>query len=521
MHTCIKNKTKNFLQKNNISIQKQRQTAHDSSTSTPSALVLQNINSHSFEKTMNVPSLRSKPWWTLDELSLSIPPDALDAMQNEFHAWRKDSVQFQKVVEPIESKIVGKWEVIYLMKEGNWIEDAVARCPKTCEFLSNNWPIMQNELGHVYFSLVSLGTEILTHHGPTNARLRVQIPIDIPQIAEVVSSITVNGVTKEYEKNCVLVFDDSFIHNVVVKPESWATKIQATETEIKRVVLLCDIWHPDMTPELKEKFQDSFLLEQPVLKDSSEVPAPISDQNESNPNVELILGPVQLPPNARGLMKFPIVGDYFVGKTAFIHRFCKRSFGERQFLGIDFMCLFVKIAGELNRISLWDMASPERYIAFTSSRIRGADGIILCYDITSRRSFDRLANEFLSKTQSPIYNQSRDIIIPPFIIVGMKSDLVADSNHDNNNQQTNNSNNNSNQLKGRTREVSYEEGENLAKQHSSQYFECSALTGEGCDELMKYLIWISYHHTVYQTKRKNAENPSETPKKKEGKCIVS
>ena len=42
------------------------------------------------------------------------------------------------------------------------------------------------------------------------------------------------------------------------------------------------------------------------------------------------------------------------------------------------------------RLDIWDTAGQERFRAMTGDYLRGADGIILVYDITSRNSFAEL-----------------------------------------------------------------------------------------------------------------------------------
>ena len=71
------------------------------------------------------------------------------------------------------------------------------------------------------------------HLGPTNMRLRCHLGINIP---EGDCGLTVGGETRRWREGECLVFDDSLLH------ESW------NRTEQARVVLIVDLWHPDLTP---------------------------------------------------------------------------------------------------------------------------------------------------------------------------------------------------------------------------------------------------------------------------------
>jgi len=71
------------------------------------------------------------------------------------------------------------------------------------------------------------------HLGPTNMRLRCHLGINIPDGD---CGLTVGGETRHWREGECLVFDDSLLH------ESWNRTGQA------RVVLVVDLWHPDLTP---------------------------------------------------------------------------------------------------------------------------------------------------------------------------------------------------------------------------------------------------------------------------------
>lgn len=56
-------------------------------------------------------------------------------------------------------------------------------------------------------------------------------------------------------------------------------------------------------------------------------------------------------------------------------------------LGVDFYTKALKIDGKLVSLQLWDTAGQERFQSVTKAYYRGAQGVILMYDITQEESF--------------------------------------------------------------------------------------------------------------------------------------
>ncbi|CAN0011025.1 unnamed protein product [Phaeothamnion confervicola] len=56
----------------------------------------------------------------------------------------------------------------------------------------------------------------------------------------------------------------------------------------------------------------------------------------------------------------------------------------------------VKIDKKTVKLQIWDTAGQERFRTITSAYYRGADGIIMVYDVTSQDSFDHV-NDWLSE----------------------------------------------------------------------------------------------------------------------------
>ncbi|KAJ7619040.1 ras-domain-containing protein, partial [Mycena rosella] len=59
-------------------------------------------------------------------------------------------------------------------------------------------------------------------------------------------------------------------------------------------------------------------------------------------------------------------------------------------IGVDFRVHKLDVKGRKVKLSIWDTAGQERFRTITSSYYRGAQGIILVYDVSNRDSFDAL-----------------------------------------------------------------------------------------------------------------------------------
>ena len=92
--------------------------------------------------------------------------------------------------------------------------------------------------GYQFFSALKPGTKIDEHTGPTNARLRCHLSIQIPKLQTNEDCyMSVNGLQISWKSDGIILFDDSFIHNVV---------FNANSSKLDRVVLLLDFWHPEI-----------------------------------------------------------------------------------------------------------------------------------------------------------------------------------------------------------------------------------------------------------------------------------
>ena len=98
------------------------------------------------------------------------------------------------------------------------------------------------------------------------------------------------------------------------------------------------------------------------------------------------------------LFKLVLIGDTGVGKSCILLRFADDTFTESYLstIGVDFRFRTVKMEKKTVKLQIWDTAGQERFRTITSAYYRGADGIIMVYDVTSEESFNHV-NDWLTE----------------------------------------------------------------------------------------------------------------------------
>ena len=92
--------------------------------------------------------------------------------------------------------------------------------------------------------------------------------------------------------------------------------------------------------------------------------------------------------------KILTIGESQVGKTSILRRYVDNKF-ERHHLatiGIDYQTKTLKIKDKEIKLKIWDTAGQERYRNIANHAYKGADGIILVYDITDELSFSKISD---------------------------------------------------------------------------------------------------------------------------------
>jgi len=121
------------------------------------------------------------------------------------------------------------------------------------------------------------------------------------------------------------------------------------------------------------------------------------------------------------LFKLVLIGDSGVGKSCLLLRFADDNFTDSYIstIGVDFRFRTITIDEKTVKLQIWDTAGQERFRTITSAYYRGADGIIMVYDVTSAESFDHV-EEWLSEVDR-YANESTSKLL-----VGNKADLIEE-----------------------------------------------------------------------------------------------
>lgn len=143
-----------------------------------------------------------------------------------------------------------------------------------------------------------------------------------------------------------------------------------------------------------------------------------------------------------------------MGKTSLFTRFNEGHFPETQATILDnFTTTIPRTSGPAVRCVVWDTAGQERFRSLVGNYFNGAKAVIIVYSITSKESFKSLSGSHRTTCWLDLVKQKcpGDAIV---VIVGNKCDLDA------------------------SREVTYEEGKEIADSKNALFFEASAKTGE-------------------------------------------
>jgi len=123
------------------------------------------------------------------------------------------------------------WGALHLLKEGQRIGVNADACPVTMELLSHvPQPRIATASPNALFSLLAPHKVIPPHVGVNNARLLCHVPVDIPPGCW----FRVGAETRFWKEGEPFVFDDTIEHEA------------ANPSDRLRIVLIFDLWHPDL-----------------------------------------------------------------------------------------------------------------------------------------------------------------------------------------------------------------------------------------------------------------------------------
>ena len=172
--------------------------------------------------------------------------DAFDAAKDVIRAEALAAfAQAEKDFVPYISKPVGspvdqwrelnnskRWSTYFLIKNGQPVDEHLARCPRTAELLRGA-PLCEIP-GHAptaFFSVLAPRTRIPPHSGVTNTRFIVHLPLVVPPDC----MYRVGGERRKWREGHAWVFDDTFEHEAI------------NDSDRPRIVLIFDVWNCFLT----------------------------------------------------------------------------------------------------------------------------------------------------------------------------------------------------------------------------------------------------------------------------------
>lgn len=180
------------------------------------------------------------------------------------------------------------------------------------------------------------------------------------------------------------------------------------------------------------------------------------------------------------LFKILLIGNSGVGKSSLLLRFADDTFTDNFMptIGVDFKIRTLEVDGKTIKLQIWDTAGQERFKTITSSYYKGAHGIIVVYDVTDKESYKNIDTWMNEVEKHASDNVSR-------ILVGNKSDLTD------------------------SRQVTTDEGKELADQYNIRFMETSAKESANVEEAFTLMTKEIKSRVVHTESRK----PTSTGKK--------
>jgi small GTP-binding protein len=165
------------------------------------------------------------------------------------------------------------------------------------------------------------------------------------------------------------------------------------------------------------------------------------------------------------MFRICIVGDANVGKTSLLTRYCDNVFKEtyNNTIGVDFRVVTLKFQDSYTKVHIWDTAGQERFKSISVNYFRSTHGFIFLYDVSNRASFLNL-NSWIELA----FNTNKSSVVN--FLIGNKTDLE-------------------------NREVSQEEGKELAARWKFNFLETSAKKNENVEVAFKFFAFklIKYY----------------------------
>jgi len=152
------------------------------------------------------------------------------------------------------------------------------------------------------------------------------------------------------------------------------------------------------------------------------------------------------------ILKITLLGEKNVGKTSLVYRYIENKFREsyKATLGVNLLKKDMEVDGNSVSAQIWDLGGQDSFKSLRKLYLEGANGALVMFDLTERKTFDKL-NEWVESFKEARGEQ-------PIVLIGNKSDLE--------NQ----------------RKITDMEASNYAKENNMELMLTSAKTGQNVEE---------------------------------------
>jgi hypothetical protein len=220
---------------------------------------------------LHLPGLRSLPFWTRFDAKEQTnrvayqDPSIIRSVAHLQDHWQIIREEYETVAPTLTSDYQtdtehtlhdGTWDWHSYMSKGQLQGEFATHFRQTFNILQT----LRDEghlfegtpFGYSFFSRLHAHSRIAAHCAPMNLRLRLHLPLFVPTKSIATSAsdqkccLRVGKQTREWVPGQALVFDDAYEHEV------W------NDTDQERVLLLVDVWHPDISKEERQEIVHLF-----------------------------------------------------------------------------------------------------------------------------------------------------------------------------------------------------------------------------------------------------------------------
>ncbi|XP_025903709.1 ras-related protein Rab-34 [Nothoprocta perdicaria] len=170
------------------------------------------------------------------------------------------------------------------------------------------------------------------------------------------------------------------------------------------------------------------------------------------------------------ISKIIVVGDLSVGKTCLINRFCKDTFDKnyKATIGVDFEMERFEVLGVPFSLQLWDTAGQERFKCIASTYYRGAQAIVIVFDLNDVASLEH-TRQWLADALKE--NDPSNVIL---FLVGSKKDLSTPAQYS----------------------LMEKDALKVAQEMQAEYWAVSSLTGENVRDFFFRVAALAFESSV-------------------------